>query len=549
MPAVSTPRTECISRLASELCFASKPTLLRHLSRIDELAPNVDPDGVYPEDWIIFRVTGYRPEINSPTLIPGRALLGDLSALAERLSEAATLRQQDISKDAFTITTLMDRWSVSRKTIDRYRRLGLIARRIDGGKGVRTLSFQPEAVEWFEHNNADRLGYAAGFSRTDQRETDRIERWATMYRQRLGWSRSRTAHRIAQRTGRCHEGVRQILLRLDRNRKKPIFAEPGPPGTREQRVALRAFRRGIPVRVIADRFNRKPNAIRRAINAARYRLLIRTVISQLDERRQSLDAEHALATEPARNGLDVPRIMDLNTLINAMRIKAPTVIYEEKSRALGYQSLLMDAHRHIGELVATRLSPIVLDEIETSLRWATKLKAALLSTQLHLVLSTIENQIGGPIDTLQPQRAGEILLEGISVACSAFDRYNPEHGGRVAAPISLALSRFASRQRDVAVPVAEGKAARRISPGFDIADWTRSVSPWQPWLDPDPRLVGVLDQLEETDRLILRMRHGFGGTMPRTIAAVAEELGLTRVQAVRQIRRAHRAGIDAGRGG
>ena len=39
MPALSKARTPCIARLARELGFASKPTLIRHLDRIDELAP------------------------------------------------------------------------------------------------------------------------------------------------------------------------------------------------------------------------------------------------------------------------------------------------------------------------------------------------------------------------------------------------------------------------------------------------------------------------------------------------------------------------------
>ena len=48
MPALSKARTPCIARLARELGFASKPTLIRHLDRIDELAPQIEPDLVYP---------------------------------------------------------------------------------------------------------------------------------------------------------------------------------------------------------------------------------------------------------------------------------------------------------------------------------------------------------------------------------------------------------------------------------------------------------------------------------------------------------------------
>ena len=102
MPAISQAKTPCIAQLASELGYASKPTLIRHLERIDGLGPQVDPEGVYPEDWIVFRITGYRPDIDSPALVAGDALRGDLSAIAEKISEAAKLTADDIHEPYLT---------------------------------------------------------------------------------------------------------------------------------------------------------------------------------------------------------------------------------------------------------------------------------------------------------------------------------------------------------------------------------------------------------------------------------------------------------------
>ncbi|MCA9304065.1 MAG: hypothetical protein KC996_08085 [Phycisphaerales bacterium] len=546
MPAVSSPRTECIARLADELCYASKPTLVRHLARIDGLAPNIEQDGLYPEDWIIFRVTGYRKEINDPALIPGSALLGDLSALAERLSEAASLTKEDIGPNAHSVHSLMERWGVSRKTIDRYRRLGLIARRIDGGKGVRTLAFLPDAVDWFEQCNSERLGRAAKFSRSNNQEIQRIERWARRYRDRLGWSRSRTASRIAERTGRCHEGVRRILLRLDEHRETPIFPEPGPPSDREQLFALRAYNRCIPTAAIARRTNRNTPAVRRAINAARYDVLL-DCAPEPPHTTSPIPDESALETEPMRSGLAVEPCTDLSALIRHMRIKQPTVVYEEHTRATGYRVLMTRASALLASLEPTRLSSVKLDELETSLRWASRVKAALLSTQLPAVLTTIENHIGGPIDSLQPQRAASILLESIRVAASALERYDPTHGGRLAAPVGLALTRFATRLPDAVAPIAEGRATRRITPGFEIPDWTRSVALWQRYLDPDPRIEANLAHLDERDQTVLTQRFGFAGTPPHTIDHLATVLDLPRVQAARALRRVYRRGLLAAR--
>lgn len=546
MPAVSSPRTECIARLADELCFASKPTLVRHLARIDGLAPNIEADGLYPEDWVVFRVTGYRKEIADPALIPGTALLGDLSALAERLSEAAPLTSDDIGPDAHSVQSLMDRWGVSRKTIDRYRRLGLIARRVDGGRGIRTLAFLNSAVQWFEQCNADRLGRAASFSRSDEQETQRIARWARRYRERLGWSRSRTAARIAQRTGRCHEGVRKILIRLDEQSDTPIFPEPGPPTTREQLFALRAYNRCIPTAAIARRTKRNTPAVRRAINSARYELISACGIEPSQRGTRQADPE-VLDSEPMQSGLVSASCTDLAELIARMRVQTPTVVYEERSRAAGYRLLISSASELLASLQPTRLSSITLDELETALRYASRVKAALLSSQLHIILTTIENHLGGPIDSLQPKRAAWILLESIRVASSALERYDQAHGGRLAAPIGLAITRFASRLPDAVAPAAQGRATRRITPGFAIPDWSRSVSPWQRELDPDPRIEQHLDRLDERDQLALSVRFGFAGTPPHTIEHLARVLELPRVQAARALRRSYRRGLLAAR--
>lgn len=546
MPAVSSPRTECIAHLADELCYASKPTLVRHLARIDGLAPNIEGDGLYPEDWVVFRVTGYRKEIDDPALIPGTALLGDLSALAERLSEAASLTAEDIGPDAHTVGSLMERWGVSRKTIDRYRRLGLIARRVDGGKGIRTLAFLPDAVDWFEQCNSERLGRAAKFTRSDDREIERIGRWARAYRERLGWSRSRTAARIAQRTGRCHEGVRKILLRLDERSDSPVFPEPGPPSSREQLFALRAYNRCVPTAAIGRRTNRNTPAVRRAINAARYDVLNACGIDTAAAGPVKVDGG-VLDSEPMRAGLEVMACTDLSELIARMRVQVPAVVYEERSRTGGYRVLMARAGVLLGGLEPTRLSSIQLDELETTLRWASRVKAVLLSSQLHLLLTTIENHLGGPVDSLQPQRAAWILLEAIRIAASALERYDPAHGGRLAAPIGLAMTRFASRLPDAAAPVADGRATRRIIPGYAIDDWARDVAPWQRWLDPDPRIEAHLDRLDEHDRMVLGVRFGYGGGSPHSIEHLAGVMGLPRVQAARALRRVYRRGLLAAR--
>ena len=546
MPAVSKARTPCIAQLARELGYASKPTLVRHLQRIDELGPQIDPELVYPQDWVIFRVTSYRPDINDPDMVPGDALRGDLSALAETISEAAGLTPEDVSGAVLTIDDLAERWSVSRKTIERYRRLGLIARRLDLGKGRRSIVFRVETVEWFEELHAERLGRARRFERISAQELRRISRWARGYRDRLGWSRSQAALRIAQRSGHSQEGVRLALMRLDAQREVAIFDEPGPTSDREGELALRAMMRGIEPGEIAKRRGRRVSAIGRAARLARLRKLQQLALPDTGSEPIGLDE---LMGSPALQEIErVECERDLASLIDTMRVRVPSVAFEEQARARAIYLLRQSCGHRIAQVDERAPSGVVLDGIETDLRLVTMLQRALLRSQLTLVLSSIENRLGGPIDTLAPTRVAQLVLGGIKVASGAIDRFDPTHGGRIAAPIGLAVNRFAAAQPDVAQPVGSGRATRRIASGIVIDSWCDSVVPWQRWLDPDPRVVVVLDRLEERDRVVLVMRFGLGEVRPITRDRLAEMFGTTRIHAARFERAALRNALGLVRG-
>ncbi len=549
MPAVSKAKVPCIAQLASELSFASKPTLLRHLHRIDELAPQIDPEGLYPQDWIIFRITGYRPEIDSPALVLGDALRGDLSAIAEHISEHAHLTPADITEPYETIDSLTKRWNVSRKTIERYRRLGLIARRLDLGKGRRSIIFMQSTAQWFESLNAHRLGKAARFDRISDAQIAKFEYWARTYRRRLNYSRSQAAARIALRTGHSPEGVRKVLIRIDEQSDSPIFTAPGPTTTRDQRFALRAVLRGIGPSAIAAHTNRPPSVIVRAINAARLSLLKSYDLPTVTDLNSFDRFADALKSIPTTTNLRTLPQTDLCALIEDMRIRQPTVVYEEHMRACAYYRLVHHAGFTLSTLDHAALSSSVLDQIETKLRWAQMLKALLIRAQFSLLLSTIEHQIQGPIDTLDPSRASFLLLGSIRIASDAIDRFDPSHKARIAAPVGLAVTRFASQQPDVAVPQSMGKATRRISPGYIIADWTTQITPWHRWLMPDGRIESILDRLDERDRLILVRRFGFDGTPPVTRSDLTELLGTSAIHAARFERRAIRHGLTVARRG
>jgi RNA polymerase primary sigma factor len=540
MPRVTTPRTEVIAELGEQLRFGSKKTLMRHLDRIEELAAQIEDDGLYPEDFVVFRISGYRPEVATPRMLPGAVLKGDLSALAERISESAGLTEDDLAGPCETVSSLTARWGVTRRTLERYRRLGLIARRVDLGSGRRALVFGRAGVEAFERRHAERLGRAARFGRLSDREVGLLERRAERYRSRLGWSLNRVAHRLAARTGRSPEGVRRVLRRVNESRADPIFPEPGPPTKRERLLAVRAAARGIEPAVLAQRTGRRRSAVRRALNDGRADLL-RSL--ELPAGGPAVVAASVLGAGPARSGLAVEGPRELAGLMAQMRERVVPVGAEERSRAGAYRGLVASAGARIAGLPPATVSGAELDEIETMLRWAALLKAALVRTQLRLAIDTLEQRLGGPLEGLAPARARVLAIGLIGVVGDGVDRFDPARGGRLAGPVSLALGRWTAGVADVSAAPEPGRATRRTPSGVAVADWSVRVSPWQAWLSPDWRLAGVMGRLEGPDRALLAARFGLDGGVPRTLEGIAQSMGKRAVHLARSERRALRRAL------
>ncbi|MEM9373123.1 MAG: hypothetical protein AAGA55_05720 [Planctomycetota bacterium] len=544
MPRVSVPRTDVIAELGEQLRFTSRRVLLRHLDRIDELAVQIDPDSRYPEDFVVFRVTGYRPDIGAPRLLTGEALRGDLSSLAERLSESAGLTEADIREPVESVASLTERWGVSRRTLERYRRLGLIARRVDLGLGRRALVFSRTGVERFESIHADRLERAGGFARFGDRELAAQWRAAERYRARLGWSVHQIAQRLAARTGRSAEGIRGSLIRQDRRRAETgerLFPEPGPPAARDRLFAVRALRRGIEPVQLAERLGRQKRAVHRAINEGRADML-RSLGLPSDGGEADLGVEVPDA-DPVRSGLVLKPIAELGALIVQMRERTAPISFEERTRARAFRALTAFAGHRIGALSASSASGVELDRIETALRWASMLKILLVRSQLRLAIDTVEARIGGGLETLRPARAATLAMNAIDAVSDGVDRFDPTRGGRLAAPVSIALQRWVAHVPDVAAPTVPGRATRLAPAGYLVRDWTRAVAPWQAWLDPDPRIRGELDGLDAEGRSLLVRRFGLAGDPPETLDAIARSHDKRAVHMARAERRAIRQAL------
>src|SRR5690349_8988644 len=84
-------RLDSLSTLARQLAFTPHDTRAVQIANAETLLYELDPARGYPLEFVIFRVTGYRPKKVSPGLLTGLALQHDLGLLIEELSETLNL--------------------------------------------------------------------------------------------------------------------------------------------------------------------------------------------------------------------------------------------------------------------------------------------------------------------------------------------------------------------------------------------------------------------------------------------------------------------------
>lgn len=497
MPRLLKLRVAALQRIAHELRFAPAAAARRQTAKAEKLTSMIDPKAVYPEDFVVYHITGFRPEIAEPELIPGDALLRDLAALIDRLSRRAAFTRDELAPSAWLTTEdLLKRWGVSRKTIERLRPRGLIGRRValPRGKAMNVYSIAVvKAVEKREHPTpVVRTKESASTQRTKQSKP--AIKPAVTPKQR----------RLVERALRAGVKPKAVAARLSKS-KATVFR------SRQQQLAERC------------------RAVRVPIPAAAAEII-------------EHEGLRFLADPSVRSGLGVPGARSIaEHVADALRIEKPDPL-TERTRAFAYWTLVTRAQGAARLLDRTRPAALTVDRVTTDLRWAALIKAELVRAEQQLLLRTIEVQLGTPLLELPPLRASTLLARCIAALSGAVDRFDPT-AGRIAGVASMELSRAVTRwQSEQNTPTTPGTRAQAIEPAeHPIDDWTRAVCPWQAWTNPPPGIRDALARLDPPQRSLITARYGLDGSPPRDTSELAAMLKKPARIITRLLRTAERA--------
>lgn len=521
MPRLSTVRVEALRELVDQLRFSAPAAAIKHIERAESLAIELDPTENYPLEWVLFRLTDYRSsEIEG--LVTGSALLSDLSAMVERLCAYAKLTAEAIPEHLM-LGELCTRWQVSTKTIARWRRQGLVARRITTpGTSTVQLVFTKAMIEHFEQTHPDKINTAGRFTRLSDKDQLRLILRIERYQHSLGWSRSRAIDRVAQRTGRSRETLRLLMVN-----DQPDPAQ----NTQSDHDLFEAWRSGESLSTIGTRSSLSASTVQSRLLAVRTRKLVNLLprLSPTPDQRDHLhNPDSLLEPEAVRRGLISSGTTRLTDLIVQMNQRVVPVGAHERLLGCAIVALRARAASALNPLDGSTPRASVLDAIETDLRWASRLKATLASPMLCVCGAQMNEVIGSAGERMPTSEWLSLIQTVLEAMSSGLDRWDPWSRGRPAGAVSLAVGRATTRWLgDHPQSHRKTSAARIIQPDATIEDWTRTLDPWQRWLEGP---AASHDPLVEA-------RFGLAGEAPVTAAQLAASRGTTPAAIERSVRR------------
>jgi RNA polymerase sigma factor (sigma-70 family) len=540
MALVAKFRIDSIAALARQMAFAPLDTRASQVAAAEELLHGIDPAKAYPLEFVVFRITGYRPKTAGQDLLTGIALQHDLGLLIEQVSDTLDVRTESLAEPVLTIDDVTERFNVTSKTIQRWRRKGLPSRRFLFPDGKRRVGFLVGSVERFFAGHREQVVAGMNFSQIDDAEREEIFRRARRLATQCGCCVQAISRRIARKLNRSPGAILHTIRKHDQeNAERAIFASAAEPLNDDERTRIvRGYRRGLPLSALSRRVCRPRQEVYRALLEERIGKLNKRKVKFIDDPLYHQDdAVLAVAeivaqqdvmagdrrAEESRVPRDIPPY--LQDLYRTPLLSPP------RERAL---FLAFNYHKYRFVTARRKLEPEFarardLGELEAHLRRATELKNQIVQANLRLVVSVARKHLRPNLSLM------ELISDGNITLMRAVEGFDVHKGNRFSTYATFALMKGFARS------VPEMLAGQRRASGSEDQQRLAEL--------PDSRHVGREDRLttrEEVDHLLSRLDERerrvvlahFGlsheADEPATYEQVGQRLGLSK-QRVRQI--------------
>lgn len=528
-------RIDLMGGLARQMQFTPGHALASQLVSAEELLYSLDPDKAYPSDFILFRITGHRPHHADGDLLTGLALQHDLGLLIEQLSEGLDLRTSDLTEPVLSIEEVAERFNVTSKTIQRWRRKGLAARRFTFADGKRRVGFFLHSVERFVASNEDQVARSANFSQVDESERQEILRRARRLAERCRCCRNEIARRVGRRLRRSPLTILHTVKKHDQeNPDLAIFALAAAGLTADERLTiLKGYRRGRSLASLARRLGRPRTAIYRVVMEERLAGLNRRKVKFIDDPLyHSADAADAIRAIARQNPLDDSQPDEKLRIPAGLPPYLQSLYRTPLLSAQRERALFLELNYHKYRFVQARHQvdePFArsrqLCAMEQCLQDARQVKNQIVQANLRLVVSVARRHWRPGLDLM------ELVSDGNIVLMRAVESFDIHRGNRFSTYATLALMKGFARS------VPQMQSSARAIGGDDVR---LSQLPDKPRLSDTEHLAlredvrAMLSRLTDRERGVLSSHFGLDESPPVTYEQIGRQLGLSK-QRIRQI--------------
>jgi RNA polymerase sigma factor (sigma-70 family) len=518
--------------------FAPRDRRLVQIDRAEALLGELEASKEYPYEYLFYRIIGIRPEAAPPQLMGGADARHDLRLFIEDLSRTVDQTPTQVAEAVLTVEAVSRRYNVSTRTVARWRRQGLVARRfvIDGRTKV---GFLESSLSRFVADHMDQVTRSSKFKQLSYEEREEIIRRARRLAAVGGIGRlTEIARRIGRKMNRSPETIRLTLKAFDREHPEvAIFPTTTAPLDDAAKAEIYAeHRRGSAIDVLCRQFGRTRSSVYRVLNEMRARKLLETKLEFMhhaDFEDPAL-AEMILGPIPAapetKGSARKPRApKGLPPYLTSL-YEVPLLSREQEAHLFRQMNFLKyRAHQLRQALDPARAKAAEMDEIERLQEESLAVKNQIIRANLRLVVSIAKRHVNANNNFF------EVVSDGNMSLIRAVEKFDYSRGNKFSTYASWAIMKNYARtipeenyRRDRFVTGHEEMFEAAADTRADEHEYESALKRMQ------EAIRGMLGMLDERERRIIISRFGLGGVHEQTLEQLGRELGITK-ERVRQI--------------
>ena len=405
-----------IAELLMQMHFMPAGKRRKQMAEAEKLLEIIDKNKEYPYEFVCFRITGFVPKTSTiKEIINGGQLAEDLRIFIAKLSGQIAEPVITQKEKIYTVEDLAGNLRVSTKTINRWRKRGLVAKKFIFEGGQKKFAITQSSLDKFVGANPTLFKKQHRFKRLTDDERKLIIKNAARFSKKGRLSRHQIIKQIAQKTGRSRETIRYTLIRFEKaHPDRPIGKGRGITGTEHAAEIYRQYKEGHKVKEMIGKFGRSKSTIYRLIKIKRTRAMLAQKIEYVfsDEFVQAKAEEKILGTKIEYKGHFLPDFEGANVAEYTKHlIDAPTLTRQSEMEMFRrYNFLKYLANTKRVSTKSAEISAEQLDIIENYMKEAQLIKKIIIEANLRFIIA-IAQTLQGPGHSFRPDKRGNLFAD------------------------------------------------------------------------------------------------------------------------------------------